>query len=391
MTETPSLDQFAIPASSAGGNLQWSRGLGAHHDLTAGADLFWTEGELDEDTRWVNGAFTRRRINGGEQLYRGVYVQDVFAPAENWNVVASGRLDFWRNYRGMRSERDLASGSLLIDTSYAAHAESRFSYSVGVRHDATPRLAWRSSIHTAFRAPTLNELYKAARESGNVTIEANPDLSAERLLGAELGADYAFSDVGVARLTGFWSRLTTPIVDATIGRATGGTQNIPPCGAITAGGTCRQRRNLGAGRTYGVEAELELRPLPQWGLTGSYVWNPTEVTESPGQPEALGKATRGVPEHAVTARADYASARLGSLALTARWIGRRYEDDLNTLVLDPFFVLDARLARRVGTHWEVFGGVENLLGDEYVISRTANGRIRIGAPRLMQAGVRARW
>ena len=389
--ETPNSDQNALPANAAGANIQWSRGFGAGFDVTAGADITWTEGEIRELARWVTNQFTRDRFNAGQQSSRGLYLQNILRPASGWSIMAGGRVDFWRNYDGVRSERDLTSGNMLVDTSFAAESDSRFSYNVGVHHDMTERLSLRGSVNTGFRAPTLNELYRTGREGGNITIEANPSLSAERLIGAELGTDYLLGARGVARLTGFWNRLTNPISDVTIGVATGGTRTIPPCGVTTAGGTCRQRQNLGASRSYGIEAELEFQPFMNWRLSGSYSWNPTEVTEAPGQPQILGKAARGVARHALTARADYSNARLADVAVTARFIGDRFDDDINALPLESFFLLEARVSRAVNHHWEVFGGLENILNESYAVTKASNGSIRMGAPRLALAGVRARW
>jgi outer membrane receptor protein involved in Fe transport len=357
--------------------------------VSLGADLFWTDGELDERTRYVSGAFTRIRIAEGRQLYRGLYLTDVFTPAAGWTVLAGGRLDFWRNYNGARSELDIATGNVLVDSAFEPHSDKRFSYNLGLRHNATARFSWHTNVHTAFRAPSLNELYKSGRESGNVTIESNALLTAERLLGAEAGFDYT-RGVVTTRVTGFWTRLENPIVDFTVGVATGGTRSIPPCGTITVGGACRQRRNLGEARSYGVESELEVRPRANWLLAGSWVWNPTEVTKAPGQEQVVGKAARGVAEHAVTVRAEIMNPRVADVALITRWVDSRFDDDLNVLLLESFLTVDMRLAKRVG-QWETFAGIENIFGDEYDISKAANGKVRVGAPRLLQAGVKVQW
>ena len=74
--------------------------------------------------------------------------------------------------------------------------------------------------------------------------------------------------------------------------------------------------------------------------------------------------------------------------VTARWVGRRYEDDLNALPLEAFFVVDARVGRAIGPHWQVFATVENLLDTEYETSRAASGLVRVGGPRMLRGGVR---
>ncbi len=83
-SETPALNQFDVPSTDLGGNLQWSKQIYQTHLLTAGTDLRWIDGETNEDFTFsaaVNpplGDFTRRRKAGGEQFLAGVYLQDIF-------------------------------------------------------------------------------------------------------------------------------------------------------------------------------------------------------------------------------------------------------------------------------------------------------------------------
>jgi iron complex outermembrane receptor protein len=82
---------------------------------------------------------------------------------------------------------------------------------------------------------------------------------------------------------------------------------------------------------------------------------------------------------------------VGDVALTGRYVGRRFDDDLSTLVLEPFFVLDARAARPLTSRWEVFGSVENLFDRVYAINKAPDGSFRIAAPRRFEAGLRGQW
>jgi outer membrane cobalamin receptor len=74
-SETLALNQFDVPSTALGANLQWSKRLFQTHLLTAGTDLRWIDGETNED---AFAAFTRRRKAGGEQFLEGVYLQDIF-------------------------------------------------------------------------------------------------------------------------------------------------------------------------------------------------------------------------------------------------------------------------------------------------------------------------
>jgi outer membrane receptor protein involved in Fe transport len=386
--EEPSLDQYDVPARAAGAGVQWSNRALAAHEFTAGADLFRVEGDVHEDFRLVNGEFQQRRHVGGQQLLAGVYIQDVYAPAAGVHLLASARYDVAQRSDGFRRETNLANDAVLIDTSYIADTESTVNLSAGVRWEATPRLAWRASAYRAYRSPTLNELYKPFREAGNVLTEGNADLRAERVIGAELGADYALGDAALVRVTGFWARMAEPIVEVTVAEAGATGRLLVPCGFVPAGGVCRQRRNLDAFRSAGVEAELELRPAPAWLLAASWLWNPTEVLRAPTNPELEGNRGARSPEHAFTVMARWTDPSIVDLALTGRWVGRRFEDDVNSLALDPFFVVDARASRDVRRNVQLFAGIENLFDSEYETSRAATGLVRTGGPRMIRGGLR---
>ena len=75
-----------------------------------------------------------------------------------------------------------------LDTVFAGEHETRLSWSLGVRHQVSSAVSLRASGSGAFRAPTLNEMYKPAREGGNVIVEAGGPLRSERLVGGEMDA-----------------------------------------------------------------------------------------------------------------------------------------------------------------------------------------------------------
>jgi len=54
----------------------------------------------------------------------------------------------------------------------------------------------------------------------------------------------------------------------------------------------------------------------------------------------------------------------------ARFVGDQFEDDLNTLVLEDFVVVDASATRQVTGALHAFVGVENVFDVEYDVGRT---------------------
>jgi outer membrane receptor protein involved in Fe transport len=377
------------PSDGVGMSAQWAQSTGAH-ELSAGTDLSQGKGRSREDYVLSQGVLTRQRIVDGRQLLGGVFLQDGWEPAPRWRLLGAIRFDLIRNSDGRRRETNLTSGAVLLDTAYAAEASTRISFNAGVRREATSCLAWLATVYQGFRAATLSEMLRPNRGTGrgNIT-ESNPALEPEHLLGAELGADLTLGDGLLVRLGGFWNRVQDAVIDVTVGIATADGQVIDPCGAILKDQVCRQRRNVASLRTAGLETEIEYHPAPAWSLWGSYTYNPTRVT-APGQPMD-GKRARGSTRHVATAFITWENPRLLGVSLEGRYVGTRYDDDLNTLELGDFALMGLRLNRRLGDQVSAWIKVENLFDTQYEVTRGTTGLVEIGGPRWALAGIRASW
>lgn len=388
-TEEPSLSQFDVPSSGVGTNLQWSgAGLGAH-DVTAGVDFLRTTGEAFEDFLYVDGAFQNRRHTGGDQILAGVFAQDRIAIGERWEVQGGLRLDVWRSYGGFRRISTIDDGELSVDSSFADRTAVQLSENVGARLRMSDRVSLRGSAYTGFRVPTLNELYKPFRAAGGIVTEANADLDPERMIGAEIGVDYQLGVRWLARLTGFWARVSDAIFDATIQVVDQG-QVVAPCGFVPAGGACRQRSNVGTVRTIGTEAHVEYRPGGTWLVGASYDVTPSEIVEAANRPEIEGNRSVRTPTHQGTLRLGYLDASTLEAVVTATYNGTRYEDDENEAQIDDSLLFDLRLRRRLTPRLEAFASVRNLFDTAAEVGHEIGGLVRVDAPRTFSAGLHVR-
>lgn len=395
-SENPALNQFDVPSTDVGLNLQWSKRIFQSHLLTAGTDLRWIDGETNEDATFSQtlGDFTRRRKAGGEQVLAGAYLQDIFTPAPGWQVTIAGRLDSWQSFNASRVEKNKQTGAITPTSpgSFSDRDELAFSPKVALLYHATDQLSLRSSFYKGFRAPTINELFRPFRVRNDIT-EANPDLNPERLIGGEVGADYAFMSNLFGRLTAFWNEVKDPVVNVTKGIGAGAP--VAPCGFVPAGGVCRQRDNLDRTRIRGIEAELDYRPFLRWTFTGSYLYNHTEVLSAPNQPDLEGKRIAQVPRHQFALKMNYTNPALINVSVQGRFVGDQFEDDLNSLKLGDFFVVDLMLSRPIPvpklSAGELFFAVENLFDRTYEVSKTADGIVTTGAPLLVHGGLRLRF
>src|SRR5262249_42580590 len=144
---------------------------------------------------------------------------------------------------------------------------------LGALFHATREVALRASAYRAFRAPTLNELYRPF-QVGNVLTAANDQLRPETLWGGELGTEIVVEHLGV-QATAFWNQLNDPIANVTL--------------AMPLDGATRERQNLGSTRIFGVDLDLVWRPSEAWTVRVAHTFSDAHVTSAPAQPELVGK------------------------------------------------------------------------------------------------------
>jgi len=374
-SETLALDQ-RVPTTSAGGSLQWAHRLETHR-LGAGGDVRWVQGETRERV-YNAGAFVRNRVAGGQQLIAGAYVEDLWTPLPILEVAGGIRGDYWLSYDGHRTETPPAAGSGVP----AFHAFGEIeriipSPRLAALIHATPTTDVRLSAYQNFRVPTLNELYRPFRVRNDVSV-ANEHLKPERLTGGEAGVQQRWGPL-TARVTGYWNEVKDIIINATQ------TLRLPDC---PTGTLCRQRQNIDLARIRGVETELDLRPARDWHIIASHLYSDTRVLDAAVQPALEGKRLAQVPENTATLSARFDNPALFAAAVTLRYVGAQFEDDLNTLPLGSYVTVDLSASRAVTKWMEVFVAAENLFNRTYAVGRTSEGVISTGAPRIAHGGVR---
>ena len=375
-SETLALDQRS-PSESLGGSLSWTRAFGAH-TLLAGVDGRFIEGETDEKV-FVAGTFARRRRAGGEQILAGAYVQDTIALARAFELTLGVRGDYFTTYHGRRRDTPPPVG-------VPAHQDfSDIEYlipspRIAALWRATPATDVQASVYQGFRAPTLNELYRVFRVRADVTA-ANEHLEPERLTGGELGVRHRFGIVD-ARLTGFWNEVKDQILNVTL------TSRLPDCPPGTA---CRQRQNVDRTRIRGLEGEVEARIGKDWRLVAAHLYSDAKVVDASGQPALEGKRLAQVPQHVTTAGVRWDRPEWLAVNVLARFVGSQFEDDVNTLPLGRYTVLDVHLSRAVTRWGTVFLAVENVTDEEYAVARTSDGVVSVGTPRFVRGGVRVNF
>jgi outer membrane receptor protein involved in Fe transport len=358
--------QQRVPADALGLSAQWTRPLGSRQRLLLGAEARRVEGTTEEVV-FLRGAATSTLEAGGDETGGAVFLQDLIQAHSRLLVSASLRLDAWAQRGGRSTLTPLATGAA-VTTSYPDRDESARSPRLGVLFRARPGLSLTASGYGAFRAPTLNELYRSFRVGDTLTL-ANPGLAPERLWGGEAGALVTHGR-HTLRLTAFSAEIEDAVANVTVATAPG---------LVT-----RERQNVGRTRSRGLEAELDLRLGSRTLLTAGYSLTDARVVSFPADPALEGRRLPQVPRHQATLQARYE--RRLRLGLQARVSSTAYEDDRNELELDPALQVDlfAGYALRGGVL--LFAAAENVFDAEIVAARTP---VRsFAAPRQVRAGLR---
>ncbi len=368
-SETPTSTQH-VPEQVVGGGAQWTHLLGKSQTLVGGMDLNEVIGS-SVDTLFSGP--NQGRIGGGRQRNLGWFGEDIFHRS-NWTVILAVRLDDWSNFAG-KFVTIPVSGTPTV-TLYPDRSDLALSPRLSVLRALNQHVSVTGSVYRAFRAPTLNELYRVFRV-GNVTTFNNPALKAERLTGAEAGMNVTGWDKRLdVRGTFFWSDIVDPVENVTINQ------------------TQAMKENLGRTRSRGVELDGFVRVTRGIQITASYAYTGATVVSYANSPvvDLAGLNVPQVPRNAFTWEARYWRPSRLFLSVQGRFNGRVYNDDQNQYPLNSFYTMNLEVGRDLKRNTEIFAAIENLTNQRYQVASTPVPNLppvfNLGPPILVRAGVR---
>lgn len=367
-TETLSRIQ-RVPSQAAGASLFWTRVFGAKHIVSSSVEMRDVKGFSDEII-FVSNRPSSLTGAGGNQRTLSVFAQDVWRVSSNLSLNFGARFDAWENRRALSSTRNLSNN--LINTSvFPDRSENAFSPRVAALYAVNPNFSFYGSYSKSFRAPTLNELYRAFRV-GNVLTLANENLKSERADTFETGLNFTgFARKLNVRGNFFAAKVARPVVSVTLTTA----PNL-----IT-----RQRQNVGATRARGFELDAEYAPFARLRFSASYLFTDSRVARFPANPLLVEKFLPQVARQQLTFQSLYRPTAKLTFSLQARIAGAQFEDDLNALRLRPYSTFDVFASYKF-KRFEIFTAIENLADLRYDIGLTPN--LTVAAPRFARVGLR---
>ena len=367
-TETLSRIQ-RIPSQAFGANLFYTKVFGANHVVSSSLEFKQVRGFSDEIVFMNNRASLLVGAGGNQQIF-GVFVQDVWRVLPKLTLNFGGRFDYWENKNALSSTRTL-SNNVTNTINFPDRRENAFSPRIAALYQINQNFSFVASYAKSFRAPTLNELYRAFRV-GNVLTRANENLQSERADTFETGLNFTgFAKKLNLRGNFFIAEVSRPVVSVTLTT----TPNL-----IT-----RQRQNVGKTRARGIELDAEYSPFAKVKFSASYLFTDSRVADFPSNPLLIRNFLPQVARNQLTFQTAYRPTAKLTFSLQSRFSGAQFEDDLNTLRLKPYSTFDAFVSYKF-KKIELFSAVENLFNSRYDIGLTPNRTI--AAPRFVRIGLR---
>lgn len=358
------LDQRKTPSTGLGGKLELRPPVGESHLLRIGADWRLARGALQEEAYNPAGNVTARRRAGGRNSDVGLFLED------DWTlgavvITAGVRADRWTIGQGFF--REIAAAT--TDLRFPDRAGWATSWRGGAVWHVTPRLALRGAGYTGIRLPTVNELYRPFVVFP-VTTRANAALGNEEIVGFEGSIDWKPDPEASFSLTAFDNRVKNAIANVTIGT------------------NLRERRNVDAIRSRGLELTTALR-RGRWSFDGSLALTDAWVEASGPAGGLDGMRPAQTPRIAASATLGWRPRDGWLLAATLRHVGAQFEDDLQTNVLPAVTTLDLFAEVPLDPRFSVILRGENLT-DTDIVTRNQGGSIDLGTPRTIWAGIRVK-
>ncbi len=316
-----------VPSEAVGAAGLWSH-RGSGWNLLGGADAQRVEG-VSTDRLFPTGT----RVGAGSQLQHGTFVQTDFTRGA-LKLFLGGRNQFAGDSRFFSPSAGFVAGRGAVRA--------------------------RGTVFRAFRAPTLNELFRPYRQ-GNAETLPNAALQPETVFGAEAGVDYVGESTRV-QVSFYRNEVNDIITNVTL-------RSTPAL--IT-----RQRQNAASALTRGIDINAR-RSWRNWTGEVAYLFADSRFGTAERIPQ--------VPRHSGTAQLTYA--RNGTLVSAGvRAFSFQFEDDRNQFVLPGFATLQLAASQRLWYGLTATAEFENLTDREYVTGFSPVPLI--GAPRLWRGGIR---
>jgi iron complex outermembrane receptor protein len=334
--------------------------FGVHHDLYRLVSTTYAT------SNWLSGDPGARNTDSrGKTRTTALWVQDAWRFAPRLKLTVGARQEFWSGFDGLNFSATPAS-----NVNQPVVSSSKLSPKASLSWEASRDWQVTGSYGTAYRFPTVTELYQATTVGVNI-VTPNPNLRPERARTGELAFERAL-EKGRFRLSLFQEDLGDALI------AQNSTIPGDPLNRIA---STTQNIDRIRSRGYELFAQRSDALIRGLDLQGSVTYVHSQILSNPGFRNAAGvltdvtgKNTPNIPRLKVTALATYRFDDRLSGTLGARYSDRVWATIDNTDFnpgtfqgFERFFVVDTRVNYLFDRQTRASVGIDNLLNRKYFL------------------------
>jgi len=307
---------------------------------------------------WIGGAAGVLATQAkGRTATNAFWAQDIWSFAPSLKAIVGGRFENWRAYDGLN-----VSVSPPLNQTQPNLSGNFFSPKASLSWQAAENWALAASWGSAYRMPTVTELYQAITTGTQLTVP-NPDLKPEHADTFELAATRTTAN-GRIRFSLFHEEVRDALLSQSALLVTGSTTLYSYV------------QNVDRTRVRGFELDFERNDVVFDGLelSGNLTYADGRIASDPAYLRAQGKRIPQLPPWRGSVVATYRPDERLSFTLAARYSDRAFGTIENTdFVAQTFqgfasyFVVDARVQYRVDENWTASFGIDNLNNDKYFL------------------------
>ncbi len=319
---------------------QVSLPVGESHTITAGSDYRWGKAGIENTA--PDGSLESR--GGGSKDLLSLFAQEEWKPGKRLGIVAGARADLWRSFDGYTYEPAISSE----ENHYEKRSDWAISPKIGLNFHLNDIVTLRSVLGSSFRTPNLYELYYASTR-GQWDYLPNPNLEPENMYSVEVGIDIRFGDKFVTRTAAYGSEARNYIYSIATDEENG----------------IKEKMNVGKVKIDGIEWEAEYKINRWFSVSGNYTYTHSVISQFTPDTSLENKELRYTPHHKGNLGISFSHPRFVKISVAGRYVGYRYNDDLNEEKVEDFFVVDVNLSKKLTDNMEVILDVENALDKTY--------------------------
>jgi iron complex outermembrane receptor protein len=365
--------QTSSPNQILEGVAQLGRKLGEKHYFIAGVSMSKAkmDGRIWSVSDWRDPEDTHVKVNDqmkGESTLKAVFFQDQYFVTDALTLYAGARYDKWES-SGVNNRYAAAPFGTFVSPK---REETAISPKLSGVYRVSDTLTLRSSVGSAFRAPTNYELYAEMRPMGSILMMSDPNLKPEKAVSWDVGVEKALPGNGVVKAAAYVSRIKDMIYRKT-------TYDHSVYGPVAALGFARYSTATNAARAkvQGIEVSGEI-PVASWlRASAGYAYTDAKFTEDEigGLISIEGKRVPYTPKHLFNIGLD-AKWREWRGFLSAVYIGEQYVNAENTDVKkyvpgalsDRYWLANLRVSYQIDRNFQAAFIVHNLFDKEYYTS-----------------------